>query len=67
VIDAAESIPRIAARNAEIARPASARLRRNRAHRDHARERAQFYVIHKRARPRGRIAPAEFHFVDFWG
>jgi len=40
---------------------------RNQAHRDGARERAQFYVIHKRARPRERITPAEFHFVDFWG
>jgi len=67
VIDAAGSIARIAARNAEIARRASAKAARNRAHHDCARERAQFYVIHKRARPRERITPAEFHFVDFWG
>jgi hypothetical protein len=37
------------------------------AHRDRACSRAQFYMIHKRARLRERVTPGEFHFVDFWG
>jgi len=40
---------------------------RSHAHRDRARSRTQFYMIHKRARLRERVTPGEFHFVDFWG
>jgi len=38
-----------------------------RAQRDRACSRAQFHMIHKRARLRKRITPGEFHFVDCWG
>jgi len=39
----------------------------SRAQRDRACSRAQFHMIHKRARLRERITPGEFHFVDCWG
>jgi hypothetical protein len=43
------------------------RAARSPAHRDRACARTRFHVIHKRTRPRERVTPAEFRFVDFWG